>query len=249
MIDVKNIPQTFLLSAIVGGRGIIDIYWYFPVLFSVYLCIPLFSYVSEENRNTIFGFLIIVGVIANVTIPFCISVFGLQIDWEIRPGVVGSYLLYVLTGYYFSRVKISKKIEVIIVILGVIGLIMHIVGTHVLSMRAGEIVSSYKGYNNLPAFLYSVAMFVFFKNIGDNLLRNRFFGMFVGLIKKYTFGIYLIHYFVMDIIKKYLYMLIFGLQDTSIIYRLTAPFVIIFVCIGVIEILRRIPIINLFVPQ
>lgn len=40
---------------------------------------------------------------------------------------------------------------------------MHFIGTYALSMKANQIVQTYKGYNNFPTVLYSTAVFVFIK--------------------------------------------------------------------------------------
>lgn len=60
----------------------------------------------------------------------------------------------------------------------------------------------------------------------------------VQKFSEYTFGIYLTHYFALDLFRE-LYTRFFGLSITSIIYRLTAPCCVIIACITGINILRK----------
>ena len=48
---------------------------------------------------------------------------------------------------------------------GLVELMLHIFGTYKLSAAADSIVSVYKGYNNVPCVLYSVAVFLLLKRI------------------------------------------------------------------------------------
>lgn len=40
-----------VLNDILGGSGIISVYWFFPCLFCVYLAIPLFAAVARGKRK------------------------------------------------------------------------------------------------------------------------------------------------------------------------------------------------------
>ena len=66
---------------------------------------------------------------------------------------------------------------------GIAGLLIHIIGTQILSIKAGEIVSVYKGYTNLPCVLYSVAVFVFLKDLGSVLTRTKIISKMISFFR------------------------------------------------------------------
>ena len=109
-------------------------------------------------------------------------------------------------------------------------------------MAAGEIVQTYKGYTNLPALLYSLAVFTLLQRIGPGVMASKLGGL-VRLVGKYTFPVYLIHWFVMDTLVRS-----FSIPTTSIWYRLGAPLVIVPVVMGVTWLLRKVPGVRTIVP-
>ena len=116
------------------------------------------------------------------------------------------------------------------------------VGTHVLSMEAGKIVSTFKGYENVPSVLYATGMFVFLKDVGQKAMkgnRRRFF-LFLG---GYTLPIYLMQFILLD----YLPQLPF-VNAYSLVYRLGAPFIMIPIIITIAWCVRKVPALKWILP-
>ena len=65
----------------------------------------------------------------------------------------------------------------------------------------------------------------------------------INFLKDYTFPLYLIHMFILEVIT-----LAFNLNNISIVYRLGMPFVVILISILLVYIMRKIPIIKKIVP-
>lgn len=230
-----------IISSILNVQ-VIDIYWFFIPLFGVYLCIPLFAAVCKEQRIKVFQYLIAGAFIFNILIPFLVKVFQVGYTNRISIATSSGYLFFVLVGYVLSRVRLEKKWRMVIYLAGMIGLLMHIIGTYQLSMLAGAIDQTYKGYNNLPCVLYSIAIFVLLREVGEHINSEKVW-RFINWVAKYTFAIYLLHWFVMDLLKD-----IFAINIYSIWYRVGAPFFICAICIFITWILRKIPFIKMIVP-
>ena len=237
-VAFQSVDFNYLFNGLFNNT-IIGIYWFFLPLFCIYLCIPLFASVEESKRKTVFSYLAIAAFILESLIPFIISVFHLKIGFSISISVCSSYLLFVIVGYLLDKYDLKTYMRIIIYILGIIGLLMHIIGTYKLSMDANEIVKTYKGYCNVPSVLYSISIFVFIKE----LCKKIKVGKIVNSISKYTFAIYLIHWYILDIIVR-----ITKVDTGSIFYRLGAPFIIIPICILIAYIIRKIPILKRIVP-
>ena len=226
------------------------VYWFFAPLFMIYLIIPILAYIPKEKRNKIFFYGAVLSFAVNGIVPFIQNnVYFFPFNMVFYIG--NDYTFYVLAGYLLRKVRLSRKKEILIYLLAFAGLLLQITGTYRLSMNAGELIDTYKGYNNVPCVLYSLGIFVFFRNYGNKIMSG-FIGNIIGKISKYTFGIYLIHIYIVSYLPS-LISLIFGNIEvysitTSLLYRITAPFVIVAICILIIFLLRKIPAIRHIVP-
>ena len=101
----------------------------------------------------------------------------------------------------------------------------------------------FKGYNNIPCVLYTFGVYCVLKDIGEIINKIEWLKSVVELESKYTFPLYLIHWFVIQIL-----LCLFAINTRSITYRLIAPLIILGIVIGITGILRRIPVIKRTVP-
>ena len=161
----KNISWDVLTAGYVVD-GILNtkfnsLFWFFPPLFSLYLSIPLFASLAESKKVTILKYLAGSCFLLNCLVPFLLTVLKIKIRFPIAVTVGSGFLLYLILGYLFNKLSFSKKEKTIIYLLAFLGLILHIFGTYVVSMEAGKVLKTYKGYNNVPCILYSLGIFSF----------------------------------------------------------------------------------------
>lgn len=232
---------TMLISNILSNKYI-SVYWFFIPLFSVYLSIPVFSLIPEENRKEVFLYLVIVTFLFNSLFPFVTALSNITYNTNFKIAVGGGYIFYIIIGYYISHYEISKKTRMYIYIAGIIGLVAHILGTMYLSYEAGKIISTFKGYTNVPCILYSIAIFVYFRYFDFNKIKPSILKI-VHIINEHTFSIYLTHYFVIDIFRR-----IFEPNINSIIYRLLFPVAVLLICISISKCIRYIPGLKKIIP-
>ncbi len=232
-----------VLNGILGGSEIISVYWFFPCLFCVYLAIPLFAAVDKEKKKEIYRYIILIGIVLNTLIPFINNVFQLQIEWSYTISVASGYILWVVIGYVIYKYPMKTFYKVFIGVAGIIGLFMHICGTYILSIRDGSVNQTFKGYNNLPCIMYSCGIFILLCFIGKKFMKYKVSQAIVGTIGKYTFPIYLMHWFILDYVVRH-----FDVDTTSLLWRLGAPIPIGLVIVGITWIIRKIPILRQIVP-
>lgn len=213
----------------------IPIYWFFPLLFILYLIIPIFSAIPTEWKRKIFWYVFLVGFVCNILIPFIISVSPYQVEWHFTFPPAANYVLYALIGYLIATSNLARTQRIIAYIFGVIGLIAHIAGTYYLSMQAGEIVRTFKGYENLPCLLYSVAVFILLQQIGNHLPKKAI--TLVDFLTRYSFPVYLLHWFVLQIIAAQA----ISVDTTTLAYRLLTPLAVYALIIPVAWLVRKIP--------
>lgn len=116
-------------------------------------------------------------------------------------------------------------------------------GTYFSSIHAGKLISIYKGYMNIPCLLYSTAIFIFFRYGGQKIMQNQNICKIINKVKNYTFSLYLLHWYILQILLRH-----FSINETSIIYRLTAPFLALVITMIITKIIRKIPVIKRILP-
>lgn len=240
-ISTEDISLRFIYQGITG-TSIVKIYWFFTSLFMIYLCIPLFAAVEKEKRKHVFSYLVIVGFALNILLPFLKNVFSSDLNTPYTIDVVSGNLIYLPLGWLLHTNGLKGWKKAVVYALALIGLIMHIVGTYTLSMSEGQIAGIYKGYANVPCVLYSIGIFVLFKDIGSAIMRGKT-ERFIKWIGGYTLPIYLIQFVLLDLFPNIPFV-----NTRSIAYRLGAPFVMIPIIVFITWCLRKIPVIRRIVP-
>ncbi len=239
-IDVSLIGPQYVLNSI-SQASVVTYYWFFPPLFCVYLCLPLFSAVESVKKKEVFAYLAVAGYCINVFIPFMKNQLAPGISFPLSIYVVNSHLIFILIGYLLANYECHKKWKTFIYFAAIVAFLIHMIGTYILSMNAGTSVKTFK--HIAISAPYASAIFLLGKTYGNKLMDG-VIGSFVNYIKGYTFSIYMLHWFIIRTLN-YLY----PFNVTSILYRLGMPFVIIPLCILMTNLLRKIPVIRYFVPQ
>lgn len=233
--DAAEIDWKYILNGLLKGN-LVSIYWFFIPLFCLYLVIPLMAAVKEELKKKIFVYLAAISFVLNSLLPFVVKVFHVDVNVSLFVVVGNEYMLYLILGYLLHRYEIKRKARLSLYIVGILGLLLHIVGTYRLSLAAGELVSTYKGYNNVPCILYSTAVFVFMKYGWEYLSKVRLADTLIRFLKPYTFSMYLVHWYILQIIIKE-----FRVDVRSIYYRIGAPFVVVVVTVAFAWGIKKLP--------
>lgn len=224
------------------------IYWYFPRLFSFYLAVPFLRLVPEDKKKEAFGYLITLGFLVNNFIPFLIRIFNyftpytLEINsaFNLLEGM--GYLIFPLIGYYIDHYEISKKLRNWIYFLGISSLILDISLTYLLSNKIGAVEATFKSYLYPTAILYSTAIFIFFK-YQDFTKFEMLFKKIIDIFGKQTFGIYLIHWFLIVILEKGL-----DLNTASLKYRILGTMIVFLMSWLMTYIIQKIPVLKRIAP-
>ena len=240
-ISLHEIDLKYLYQGIVG-TSIVGIYWFFTPLFILYLCIPLFAAVDKDKRKNVFTYLVSIGFVLNILFPFLKDVLHSDFMLPYNITVISGVLIWPPLGWLLHQCELNRESKAAIFGLAICGLLMHIIGTYTLSIKEGTIISTYKGYQNVPSVLYAAGIFVFLKDIGIRVMKHGKLNSFISCLGEYSFSIYLIQFVLLDAAPHFI-------SDTkSILYRLGAPFVMIPIIIAVTWCMRKIPIIRKIVP-
>lgn len=243
----KSILETFsvqeIISAVLNYK-IEGVYWFFPLLFSIYFLMPVLSLLSlDEYRNTL-KYTIVIMLILQSTLPFLSALLGIQwnsdfsLSWN-------SCLVYVLLGYYLSteeKLPLGK-----LVLIGILGCIIRYVCIYKLSMRDGTINKLFFTYGCLPAVMLSVSVFSVFKAVDWKKIFQKIHlrEEVIADIASCSLGVYLIHKSVMWVELK---VLGGSLDNTSIIWRTIFIIITYLISLILVKLIKYIPVVKKIVP-
>ena len=230
----------FFYKKIILGEAV-SVYWFFLSLFHVYVAIPLLAYIPKKKKKELFTLYAVLYFGLNVFLPFVSNHFFGQDLTPIQVIGFNSYVFFAVVGYLITKEEMKPIYRMGIYGLGILGFCLHYFGTASLTKEAGEVISTYKGYGNLPSVLYSVGVFVFIKYGVEKFMKKE--NKVISFLSGYTYAVYLLHIFFLHFFERH--------QIVSIVsyrYRLGIPWLVIALCIGVTWLIRKIPLGNRILP-
>lgn len=237
---MEDIGLKFIYNNVVNTKAV-TVFWFFPNLFCAYLSMPLLAAIEKSKRLSVFTYAAVTGFLLNVVIPFFKSTIFTELSFPLSVIVVAYPVIYLVVGYLLSHYDCTPKWCMGIYISAAVALVVHMAGTYILSVNANTVVKTFK--HLIVALPYASGIFCFFKSYGNKIMDTAA-GKAVNYLKKYTFSIYLLHWFVMK-----LFLVLYPFDTTKLIYQLGMPLIIVPVCIVITEIMRRIPVVKYIVPQ
>jgi len=223
--------------------------WFLYMLLGLYLLTPVFRcFVSCSKREHI-EYLLILFFIIGTGVPFInklldiIPVLSGRIFYFPAPEISG-YIGYYAAGYYFANYEIKNKTRTAIYILAIVSLIFTIAMTSFLSLTANEPAGIFYDYILPNTMFTSFAIFLLFKDVFKNKNYSAKKTGFISKLSRDTFGIFLIHAFVLEVLSA------IGLNTLIINPVLSIPIISLIVMvvseIGTLTI-RKIPVLSKYV--
>lgn len=202
---------------IVKGGTVLDLFmdifkghyhmWFLFMIVAIYLITPLLRKITESKKLT--KYFLILALIFTFIIPTILLVLKTLGSMDIIDSGVYSYFkelnsyfyfnftigfsAYYVLGYYLATNDINIKWEIIIYILGIIGIVFTIVATKYLSYYSGELNAVFHDHFSLNILCKDTAIFVFCKNRVSKILKGDKTTRIIGWLSKRSFGVYLVH--------------------------------------------------------
>lgn len=237
------ISKYISIDKISSIRGIINtvlnaeamsIYWFFPALFSIYLCIPVLSAIPEKMRKNIYLYLIIYSFISSSIFPLLGPLFGIYVNANlINPLNGGGFVMFVLIGYYITRYPIKIKNRILIYLFGIFGIVTRYFYTILNSRKLGVFDKTMFGYSYFPSVLLSVAVFTLFWYTDWSFIHEKA-GRIIKRIASDSFGVYLVHFYIMRALVDY-----FDIPMESYLWKFGGTFIVYFMSLLVVEVFKK----------
>lgn len=221
-----------------------SVYYYLFVIMGVYLTIPILAPLAEEKYRKVLWYGVIGFFIFNTLLPDLLKFAGVNWNGDLSLWI-GKYIPYLFLGHLLSTQEIKKKYRIILYVGGVLAILYRYLTTYFLSMGAGTIVKTTWGYSSFHAIILTAAVFVFVKNMSLEKLSERMKNVLAKLASC-SFGVYLSHMLILHYESGILSQA--GISTSSAIYRFICPLLTYVACIGLILVLKKIPLIRKIVP-
>ena len=225
-----------------------NVYWFFPLLFSIYLFMPVISYLAEDRYRKCIKYIILVMFICQSVMPPILKLVGIQ--WNSNYGLpIHAYLIFVFLGYYLSKTDLTKHQRIMIYLAGICGIVIRYAGIYLLSTRDGEKNTLFFNYGYFPSVMLACAVFVLAKNINFKKIIEKLHIPYaiIQTMASCSLGIYLIHRIVMYYELQYLG-IHFQITNETMLWRTVFILVTYLISLAIVWIVKKIPVLKELVP-
>jgi len=232
-----------MLKAIYTGNVEIHL-WFLYILIGIYLVVPVLRvYISAASRRDL-AYFVGMWFLATPLLDMAQKITGFQTALVIP--VVAGYVGYFVMGYFLAEVNLGRR-GIILSALGcIIGIAVIYLGTHLLSPSAAPIDIYFYSYFSPPTVLASICGFLLLKHLGQNMGR---FSNVIRAIARTAFGIYLVHIFVVELLRKgMLGFRLYSWQAPSIYMIPLTALVVYAISFAVVFVTQKIPIVKTLTP-
>jgi surface polysaccharide O-acyltransferase-like enzyme len=222
-------------------------YWYVYAIMGLYLFIPILNkWIRNSTDKEILYFL----SIWLITLILRYQYFKQKISPELIPLYFSGYIGYLVLGYYLYKTNVNKILNGRLSKLDnkrfyasiiLVSFIITIFGTYFFSISKGAF--SHIFYDNLSinVLFVAIGVFLFIKSCN---LTNKVFIKIINFLSKYSYGIFLIHDFVL------IYLGSWGLRP-YIIHPLVGIPIMTLICLGcstlIVFLVNKIPFVGKYI--
>ena len=168
-----------------------SIYYFIALMVQYYLLLPLL----QKQRNVMMLISVIVSFVSIIFITYVTEIRGVELPVILYAGPFTTWFVFFMSGVYFSTRPISYSVNKAIILIAM-GLILECAETYWLNTCYGG------GYGiKFSAFVYSmgIILLIMSPKVKEAYKTNRI-TLTIANIGKISFGIYLIHYFVIKVV-------------------------------------------------
>lgn len=178
--------------------------WYLQALFALYVLTPVLRLIVKDR--IIMRYMILLLFLVCSLFPLIGRIFDIQLYTsnllENMAIDFPKYSLYFLLGYYVSTTSMEKTEQkngnYLILIIGLFSLFIMIISDILLSTYNGNVNIVFSSYMSPFTVIYTVCLFIYFKNKFNSILIPKF----VSFVSSLSFGIYLVHDFFLIIARE-----------------------------------------------
>lgn len=204
------LPETFLRFFLFGHYHL----WFLYMIAGLYMLVPFLRAIVRDARLT--RYFLVLGCIFAFLLPEAAAIVERAWpEWgDILPCILGEanihfflgFPVYFVLGYALDRRGGVERgvVVVALCILAVLGVLATAALTSWVSVRADMLDETFNEFRNATVFLPAVAVFLLGKRLFSGRGCNGKLAACAGWLSRQVFGIYLVHAFVLECLKRFL---------------------------------------------
>jgi surface polysaccharide O-acyltransferase-like enzyme len=170
--------------------------WFLYILIGIYLVVPILRIFVSAASHRDLTYFIIIWFLATPLLEVAHRLTGFPTALDIP--VVTGYVGYFMMGYLLADVQLGRRGRFLSGLGCIIAIAIIFFGTNWLSVGASPIDAYFYSYFSPPTVLASICGFLLLKELGQNLGKA---GKLVRVIASTSFGVFLIHIFVIQLLR------------------------------------------------
>ena len=225
-MSAKEIFDIFLFNRMMA------IYWFFPVIISIYFAVPILSLLTEPKHRTWLWYMVGVGSIFYGILPATFKM--LHLDWNPAytfPLTGGGLIIYPILGYLLSTTAIPRRWRFLLYGGAILCIILRFVVMYHNSIASGSTDTTLAGYVYFTAMIPAAAIFILAQRIPWQKFIGDKSSTFLAKVSGCSLGVYLIHMFVIMRLQE-----VFGWS--GIWFRTAGAFLTYFICLAIVWVVK-----------
>lgn len=231
--------------------------WFIPMIIGLYLCVPLLRKIVADEKQM--QYFLVLAVVFNFTLPMVLQVvrdFAPHLIVAVAEAaeeplgdmnlhLVLGYTGYFVAGYALSKKEISVRGKRWIYAAAIVGVVITVGLNAVLALGSGEATGTYYENCYLNVMATSLGVFVWVKEQVKTKTVPQKAAHWIAKLSSYSFGAYLIHALVIDLLEQHL-----GLHSLTFHPALSIPLISLLVFVismAASALLHRIPVVNKYI--
>ena len=250
-----NLNLNYVFDVFMRNGGTIGgIFWFVWMIFTIYIAIFIINKVNSYGNGRIPDFdrkFINVLTILSVVFIIMFQMYLLpDILYKSLLGYYVSFIPYAIIGSFlanndFISSKIGAKKTALIALALSIATYLYYIFACVGPMSVSNNSFTYPGYFNILILVLSASIFILFKSMSKiqffrNVEKSKYGDVIVSL-SGYSYGIYLIHYLVLYILKRKIVIICDYTQQSPLIWIPLLVLITLIISLAILMILDRIP--------
>lgn len=214
--------------------------WFIYPLIGIYLLTPLFKGIMDKLDGKIVIVIIGICFMVKTVLPFTDIIAEWQTNyWRDIPIATNAFALYFILGGYLGRIELKKGYKLGLYALTAITLAVSFIAMFKIEFlynRSLEVLLDISSINNV---LLSVSLFIAFKDMRINNIKNKFGKVILNTLSEINFGVFLFHPIFIDILKPYFN------TTGNIAMSVFAQLAVVYIATGIfVFVLKRIPLLK-----
>ncbi len=213
--NTQDFSYTTVIEDIIKGSYHM---WFIPMIIGLYICIPIIKQIVESKIVAKY-FLVISFIFAFIWPQFfdfsndfiggrfTAGIYALDnVISNMHMELVLGFSFYFILGYFLANLELNQKHRTVVYVLGIVGFISTVLLTLFSSWKLNEPNIKYYSEFSINVLFEALAVFVCFKY---GKFENDKLNSLILKLSKYSFGVYIVHVFIIELLKY------FGLNTLS----------------------------------